>query len=274
MNTLITELRKGSSAKIISLFFIILSGWWASMFLRGLTEGSENNYFTLIYPLLSLIGGVLGLISAQKWGGVKSLLGRAISSLSLGLLAQFLGQACYAYYIYVSGIEVPYPSLGDVGFFGSILLYLYGIYLLGRVAGVHLSLQSLRARVISIFIPLVLLSLSYIIFLSNYEYDWSLPMNVFLDFGYPLGQALYISLAILTFLLSRKVLGGMMKGPIMFIIVALGVQYISDYTFLYQASRGTWYVGGYNDYLYFVSYFLMTASLIYIGSIFNKIKEI
>ena len=34
--------------------------------------------------------------------------------------------------------------------------------------------------------------------------------------------------------------------PFVFLIVALIFQYISDFTFLYQANAGTWYVGGLN----------------------------
>ena len=98
-------------------------------------------------------------------------------------------------------------------------------------------------------------------------------MKVFLDFGYPLGQAFYVSLAILTLILSRKVLGGIMKKPVILFLVALLMQYISDFSFLYEANRGTWIVGGFNDYIYLISYFLMTISLIYIASVFKQIKE-
>ena len=94
-----------------------------------------------------------------------------------------------------------------------------------------------------------------------------------MDFGYPLGDAVYVSLAILALILSKKVLGGVMKKPILFLVFALMFQYICDFTFTYQVSKGTWYVGGINDFMYFISYFFMTIGLIYMGSIFNKIKE-
>ena len=89
-----------------------------------------------------------------------------------------------------------------------------------------------------------MLAVGYFLFLQGYEFDWSDPLKVFLDFGYPFGQAIYVSIAILTYLLSRGILGGIMKGKILFILFALCMQFLSDYTFLYQSSKGTWSVGG------------------------------
>ncbi len=259
--------------KFICAFFLILTILWITMYFRDLKVESENNAFTLIYPFLSLIGSLVGLYVARKWGGLKSVLGKVISMFSFGLFAQFFGQAMYAYYIYVTGIEVPYPSLGDIGYFGSVIFYIIGAIYLAKVSGFRFSFRSLEGKLISIIIPLILLVFSYAFFLKGYEYDWSNTLKILLDFGYPLGQATYVSIAILAFLMSRNILGGLLKKPIIFIIIALVFQYLSDFTFLYQASRGTWYVGGINDFMYFISYFIMTLALIYIGSVFKQIKE-
>ncbi len=257
----------------VSFYFLILTIWWVSMYFRNLQEGPENNYFTLIYPFMSLLGGVMGLYVARKWGGFTSYLGKSISMFSFGLLAQFIGQAVYAYYIYVLGVDVPYPSWGDLGYFGSVVFYILGAIYLAKVSGFKFSFRSYRGKVISIIIPLLLLIISYLFFLKGYEYDWSDKLKIVLDFGYPLGQAIYVSIAILAFLMSRNLLGGFLKKPFIFFIAVLVFQYLSDFTFLYQASRGTWYVGGINDFMYFASYYLMTLALIYIGGVFKEIRE-
>ena len=85
---------------------------------------------------------------------------------------------------------------------------------------------------------------------------------MFLDFGYPLGQALYVSLALLTYLLSTKTLGGIMKNKVLLILFALAVQYAADYNFLSQAYAETWRNGGYGDAIYLLAYFLMALGLI------------
>ena len=259
--------------KAIALIFIVLTVWWLSMFLRGLTEGIENDIFTLSYCVLALLGGIAGWVFSKKWGGFKSTLGKAIMMFSLGLLAQFLGQILYNYYIYVKGIEVPYPSIGDAVFFASVLFYIVGAYLLAKVSGIKLSVKSLSGKLQAVAIPVIILLVSYLVLLKGYEVDWSNKLIVFLDFGFPIGQAIFVSIAILALMISKDILGGMMRKPIMLLIFALIFQYLADFTFSYQVGTGTWYVGGINDYLFCVSYFLMAASLFSIGNMFYKVQE-
>jgi hypothetical protein len=269
----LTSFGRNYFVKILSIIFAGLAIWWVSMYARGLTEGQENNAFTLIYPFLSLFGGVIGLYVAEKWGGMRSALGKAISMFAFGLLFQFLGQAIYAYYIYIENIAVPYPSWGDFGYFGSVIFYILGSIYLIKVTGFKFSVKSVKGKLLSFLIPALLLCISYMFFLNGYEYDWSNKLLTFLDFGYPMGQAIYFYISVLAYVMSRNFLGGLLRRPLMFLIAALVFQYLCDFTFLYQVSRETWYVGGINDFMYCVSYFVMTLSLMYIGNVFMKIKE-
>jgi hypothetical protein len=224
------------------------------------------------YQIMALFGGVVGLCISRKWGGYKSLVGKAIFFFSIGLLLQSLGQSVNSYYNYFQNQTIPYPSFGDVGFMGSVFAYIAGSVFLARATGFQLSIRSIKGKFFAIGIPLVVLVLSYSYFLQKYIFDWTNSIKIFLDFGYPLGQAFYVSMALLALIMSREYLGGVMKRPLMFIVVALMFQYISDFTFLYQANAGTWYVGGVNDFLYFISYFLMALALINMGSVFKSIS--
>src|SRR5262245_35111052 len=85
--------------------FIALVVWWLAMFLNHQTEGKANDLFTVVYSVLALVGGSFGLAYSQMWGGFSSRLGGAVGWLSLGLLAQFVGQLAYNYYILVLGTE-------------------------------------------------------------------------------------------------------------------------------------------------------------------------
>ena len=75
-----SEFRDSFFAKIVLIFLIVLSVWWISMFMRNLTEGTENNAFTLIYPWLSLVGGIFGLYASRQWGGLKSAFGKCLDA--------------------------------------------------------------------------------------------------------------------------------------------------------------------------------------------------
>ena len=168
---------------------------------------------------------------------------------------------------------MPYPSIADIGFLGSVIFYIYGAVLLGQVCGIKLSLKAYHNKAIAFVIPLIILISSYVFFLRNYVFDFSNPVRVFLDFGYPLGEATYLSLAILAFLLSKDYLGGIMRGTMLFIILALFLQYVAEFNFLFQAGNSSWLNGGYGDFLYFVSYTFMSFSLIKFGVVFNKINN-
>jgi len=267
---------KGSRlmAVVAAVLFVIVVVWWALLLpFEPEVFSAEKYIWGSVYQVLALWGAICGFIISWRWGGIRSVLGRSLFAFSVGLLLQVFGQSTYSYYNLVADIQAPYPSLGDVGFFGSVIAYIYGITLLAKASGAKVSLRSYGNQVLAFVIPAVVLALSYIAFLREYEFDWAEPIRVFLDFGYPLGQAIYVSLALLTLLLTRRTLGGVMKAPILFIVVVLLVQYISDYNFLYQAFQESWFVGGYGDMLYATSYFLMGIGLIYIGRAFEKVTR-
>lgn len=253
--------------------FIFFTIWWVLLHPDIAPPKYSGDAFSDTYGVMALIGGIAGIGIAREWGGFKSLMGKSLMFFSLGLLAQALGQLVYSIYFFWLGEEVPYPSLGDIGYFGSVLLYIYAIYCLAKVSGAHISLKSFYNKLFVILIPAAILGLSYYMFLKDYQVDSSAPLTTFLDFAYPLGQAIYIALAILTYTLSRKILGGMMKGPILFVLFALLVQYIADFIFLYQASHETWTAGGISDFIYLTAYFVMALALLSIGKVYKQARE-
>ena len=272
-NIMIETIKKEWQVKVAVVLLLALTVWWGVGLLHPDTYSTRYfGDYPSIYGVMALWGGFWGFSISKHWGGMKSVMGKAIIMFSLGLFAQEVGQIIYAYYSFVEHIAVPYPSLGDIGYFGSIPLYIYGVYLLAKASGATIKLQSYRHRIPAILIPLIMLALGYILFLQTYEFDFSNPIKIFLDFGYPFGQKIYISLAIVTYLLSKGVLGGVMKNRILFILFALFIQFLSDFTFLYQSSRGTWSVGGINDFMYLCAYFLMTLSLLQLATVLRKLK--
>ncbi len=268
------KLKKDAKAGLALLIFLGFTAWWALLhFGHQPNTNHILDWFAGTYGVLALLGGIWGLSISSKWGGYKSVLGRAILMLSLGLLAQEFGQLAYAYYAIVKHIEVPYPSIGDIGFFGSVLFYIYATYLLAHASGAKMSLKSLGNKLIVLVVPAAILLTSYHLFLKGYEFDWSQPVATILDFGYPFGQAIYISTAILAYFLSRKLLGGIMRPKILLLLFALCTQYAADFNFLYQSSHGTWTTATYGDYLYAFSYLIMTLAILNLGRAYAQIRS-
>jgi hypothetical protein len=269
---LLQHFRKNIYLGVLVLLFIILTALRVYFLSHPGNENTNALIWGSIYQIIALWGALCGFHLAKLWGGSKSLVGKASNMFAFGLLAQSFGQCVYSYYFYTGG-ETPYPSLGDVGFFGSVLFYIYGAILLAKISGINVTLKSYTGKVFAIVVPAALLILSYLIFLNGYEFDRSNPLKTFLDFGYPLGQAIYVSIAFLTLLLTRSSLGGVMKKPIVFFLIALIIQYFSDFMFLYMVNHEIYVPGGIIDFLYFVSYFAMALSLIKLGSAFEHIRS-
>lgn len=260
--------------KLGILLFLALSVWWVIIAFVFKNESvSANLFWGASYQLMAIFGVIFGLIISKSWGGFKSILGRTIIFFCIGLLLQVFGQTIFSFYNLFLKVEIPYPSLADVGYFFSIPFYAYATILLAKASGAGLSLKFIHKKIQAVVIPLILLIASYVVFLKGYEFDWSNQLRVFLDFGYPLGQAFYVSLALLVFVLSKDYLGGLMRSKVLIILFALAVQYIADYNFLLQAYNETWVNGGYGDYIYLLAYFIMTMALINLGSVFEKIRE-
>lgn len=258
---------------LVTVIFLGIVGWWISFQHVVNQQGLSVQWFSATYGIVALIGSIIGFLAARKWGGFRTVLGKALTFFSLGLLAQEAGQLIYAYYIYVAKVQIPYPSWGDVAYFGSVLLYITAALFLAKAAGAKFSLKDTKYKAIAILVPLVLLIASYTILLHNHHYDTSKPLTVFLDFGYPMGQAIYISIAITAYLLSRKLLGGVMKQGIVLIIIALFVQYVADSTFIYQSSRNTYLSGKYDDLIYLIAYFAMTTAMIKFHTIYSSLRD-
>ncbi len=252
--------------------FVFFALWWGTLQLFVDRHDRLYYYFSASYGVLAFYGGLCGIHTSLKWGGLKTLLGRAIFMFSLGLFMQEFGQIAYSYYTNINHIQVPYPSLGDIGYFGTIPCYIYGVLLLAKSSGIKITARSYQKKIIALVIPVVTLSIGYFLFLRHYKFNVNDPVKTFLDFGYPLGEAVYISIAIIIFIFSRSILDGIMQSKALFLLIALVIQFIADYVFLYGASG--FYSGSYIDFLYLISYFVMTLALLNLKSLQVRIKNI
>lgn len=256
--------------QIVTVWFLFLTGWWIWLH-TGDTEGKNYLLFGALYgTTIALFASIVGLRTAQYWGGWKSVMGKALIFLSAGIFAQFFGQAAFSFYNIVLKVYVPYPSIADLGYFGNIPFYVLAMLFLARASGGYVGLKSFGSQLRAILIPLAMVIFSYVLFLRSYDFADTPLLTIFLDFGYPIGQGLYVSFAILTFALSVKILGGVMRGPIFLLLAALVFQYIADFNFLYQNIHGTWQNGGYGDYLYLLAYFVMALGLFQIRLVTKK----
>jgi len=243
----------------ILFLYVIALGWW--IYLQ--TDKSSVYYFYGYYSSVALSGGLYAFwLSFKKWGGTKSVIGKGLIGLGVGLLGEALGLLVWTYYNLIAEVAVPYPSLADLGYFALIPAYTFAAIMFAWAAGVNFSLRTARGKLQVLIIPLIALTLAYGLFLNDTEIDFSSPLTVFLNIGYPLGDIIPVSIALLTLTLSIKLLGGTMRSRIMFLVLAFFFQFLTDYVFLYLIASEKFVDGGISDLMYVTSYAIMSLGII------------
>lgn len=257
--------------RFVTVIFVLLSVWWLLLQTTLLPSPfSSKEAFSVTYGLVALFGGITGIFISKQFDGLHSTIGKVTFFLSLGILAQEFGQLSYNFQLFYLHTEVPYPSIGDIGYFGSIFLYIHAIWLLMRTFSD--SIKSKGMKMLAMLVMVIILGVSYYIFLRDYAFSEVPLLTALLDFGYPLGQSIYVALALITYLFARNQLGGILKNKVLLLLLALAIQYLADFMFLYQNHQGTWEVAGINEYTYLVAYFFMTLALINLSNVFSKLK--
>jgi hypothetical protein len=281
MSTYINTLSLEMLEKLLFAVFAFFSILWFLQYVGIIQNPTIAAVYSSTYGMTSFFGIFAGLKVSKFWGGFTSVLGKSLLFFSIGLGLQEFGQLNYSALIYIFNQPDIYPSIGDLGYFGSIPCYIIGTYYLGVATGFKFNLNSLSSIVISVFSFSLVMFFSWYHFLQDYPWlelssfgsvELSVYISNFLAVGYPVGQALYVLLAVILLLNNTHTLGGKLLEPSLFLVLALITQYFSDFTFLYQNYAGTWVVNGINDYLYLVSYALMSYTLIKFGHAYSTIK--
>ena len=112
MKDLVDTLLKNPASQFVLVLFLILFAWWLGLhFLLEKASSEALQLWAAVYQSIAFYAAIAGLIISARWGGLRSVIGRAIIAFSLGLLFQCFGQSSYSYYIYYLHIEVPYQAL-------------------------------------------------------------------------------------------------------------------------------------------------------------------
>jgi hypothetical protein len=129
--------------------------------------------------------------------------------LSSGLLAMFLGQACFVFYQFVLGIEVPFPSLADVFFLVSYPLLIGALVMFLRAysaSGFPIGPASERLWLVA-GVTAVCLAIAYPILLPLVRKPGA-PLETLLNVLYPVLDFLLLIPTVLLIRISLRFRGG------------------------------------------------------------------
>lgn len=248
--------------KLLIILTLIVSLWWIEIFLTGSRAQLQNYLWVVLLTFVPVVGGINGLLISRKWGGWDSIFGKCIIFISLGLLGWSFGDFAWSYFNLVEKIEVPYPSVADIGFFSIVPFWLIGLIYLLKTTRAKFVFKSWDGKILLVVLPITAFIISYFLFLKDKAlFDGESFAKSFFDLAFPLGDVIILSLSLLAFVSAVKFLGGKMKLPIMILIAGFFFQYITDFSFSYTSSTGEYFNGSWVDMFYLVSQFLVSYGL-------------
>jgi hypothetical protein len=258
--------------KTVSTFFVALVIFWTYLFLTHHTSSTLNYWYSFLFGLIPLIGGLIGMVKASIWGGLKSALGKAVFFVSLGLFLWGLGESVWSYYNFFKDVPAPYPSLADIGFAPSIFFWILGTAYLSRATGALLVLKrSRRAKLLIIVLPIVLLIPAYYLQIHVAREGVLVPegettLKAVLDVAYPFGDFLALSFAALVAILSYRYFGGIYRRAVYYLLAGLAIMYCADSIFSYTTTKGTYYNANWGDLLLTLGLYLITVGILAFAS--------
>lgn len=266
--------RLNTYQKICIGFFVLLIVFWAFLFTTGAKSGMLNYTFAFLYALMPFLGGIAAVRGYQEWGGLSTILGKAILFLGLGLFMWGFGKIAWVYYAAIPGIQD--ASLPNWFFAPSVFLYTIGTIYLSLTTGIRLSLKFTSGRIFAIVTPIVMFVLAYYVLftlphtgLSSVIANKDAILDSIFNVAYPIGDAVSLAVAAVVAGLSFRYLGGLYKTEIIFILTGLIGMFAADSYFAYSRLIGTSYIGGAGDLIYAFALFLLTCGLL--G--FNKFRK-
>ncbi len=246
------------SAKIIVGFYLFVVAYWAVVFFGGFKDTQLSYIYQFVFGLIPLFGGIWGLLTAKKWGGLASKLGRSLFFISCGLISWGLGQMVWSYYANFGIATIPYPSFADLGYILAVPFWLFGMVNLSKTTGTRFGLKKTGSKYMVILLSLAIAMMSYFLLIVVArggalfpEIETSLTFaKLILDIGYPMGDVLILTLSLLVFGLSAGYLGGRYKYPIYALLFGFVVMYFADFSFSYTTNAETYFNGHWVDLLF------------------------
>lgn len=247
-----------SSAVLLFIFdlYLIITG----------TKGETlNAWWALIFAILTILYGVLGLITAKYWSWLRSKIGQSIFFISLGTIMWGIGQAAWSYYYFKYPNQEYQPQrILDVLYFSSIPLWFYGVLKLTKASGARYGLKKTKGKIlVATLIPLMVLFSYYFLVIvarGGSAYFDQPAWEQFFDLGYSIGDAVIFTVALAIFGLSWKYLGGRFKTPIVVILIGFGLLYLADFVFSYVDGKDIYFNGDISDLLYLMAIITLTAA--------------
>ncbi len=261
MKKLLSGLHFNFYSLLLSIFYIFFLVWWVYIQNLGTKDSIVNTWFSALYSVLPILGGFGGISASRAWKSSNKDVSKALFTFSIGLLSWGFGEIAWSVYNILLKVEVPYPSLADVGFMLSLPLWSYSIIYLAKGVGIKLELKNQFVKNVLFVVPgIVLLIGAYLIFGVARKPVFELSSGyakLFFDVSYPLWDLILLVLISVISILAYGYVKDRLLKPFILISFGLLFSFLGDLGLSYQSSVSQFYNGGIVDLLYItMCYFL------------------
>ncbi len=244
--------------KLYWIIFISFSIWWVLDQIYFKISKEKLNIWSDLYFLMALYAVIIGFKAYKIVGGQINRLGKMILILVLISLGHVIGQIINAFVLYIRGIELLYPSPGEIGFSSScILSVVLSIYIYKYISNKNASNPiQLHNKTVIILISLVLIFLRYLLHNSSGNYWISQDTKTyFFDALYIIGQSAAVSIALISMVMIRKaIICKETKRFFILYFISSILLFLADTIFILKYHAGTWIWGDIADFMYFLYY--------------------
>ncbi len=225
-----------------------------------------NYVFGIAEGLIPLAAGIYAMRKVNQWG-FKSDIGRSLTFFNIALLGWGMGVLVEAYYNVFLKVEVPYPSLGDLGYVSSIVSIVIGTILLAKSTGASARIKTTQGKLYFVPVFVLILCFTYYSFYFLSQGSWVNLIHqglvrVLLDIFYNFSDVVILSTGTLIFGLSARSLGGIFKVPVRIILFSLVMIYLADVLYSYQVNTATYFVGSIADLQYVFAFALLSFAVL------------
>ncbi|WP_189078145.1 putative bifunctional diguanylate cyclase/phosphodiesterase [Mangrovihabitans endophyticus] len=185
---------------------------------------------------------------------IRGRIGLGWTFLGLGVLAWGLGGVCWWYLESVRGVQVPFPSVADVGYLGMVLLTPTGLLI---VSGTRQRPAVLvRSLLDGLMIAVSLMLVAWIfVFGPLIEAGADTSLALAISLAYPLGDVVILTLV--AYMLARHRRHGHARVPLVLVATGAIAFALSDMGYAYLTLTGAYESGGGTDVGWFAGFALI-----------------
>jgi hypothetical protein len=212
-------------------------------------------YFSNAFP--PIIAGATVIVSGvsleRYWRKAKGRFPIVWLYFTCGLFLWFIGEAVWAGYTLILGVELPYPSAADIFWIAGYIPFFIALHLYVKLFGRALTRKNV-ATVMAVTVTLtVVVAATLLAPILGAEEDL---VAIAMDFAYPILDLSLLSVALLGLIIFWK---GKLGKSWLLINAAIVMDVCADILFSYTTAQGTYYSGHMLDLLFDFSYlfFLM-----------------